>query len=147
MARSRSKPAASSSAAPKAAPKAAPAPAPAPQQHHQQQQHMPPPQQPQMMQQRGPGLLGMMGSTMAGAVAGSVIGHGISHMMFDRSQPVTDPQQMQQVKQAYAEGPCQNNLSVYTKCMEANANNAQACNFAWELFTKCADDQQSANKA
>ena len=37
---------------------------------------------------RQPGLLAQAASTMGGAVAGSVIGHGISNMIFGSGQPV-----------------------------------------------------------
>eukprot|EP01084_Bolivina_argentea_P215449 365781_1 len=81
---------------------------------------------------------------MAGAVVGNVVGHGISNMMFGggNSAPVSDPQQLQQVQQTYGEGACQGNLQMYTKCMEANNQDANICNFAWTEFTKCAETQQ-----
>ena len=41
-----------------------------------------------MPAQRQPGLLAQAASTMGGAVAGSVIGHGISNMIFGSGQPV-----------------------------------------------------------
>lgn len=37
---------------------------------------------------RPPGLLAQAASTMGGAVAGSVIGHGISNMIFGSGRPV-----------------------------------------------------------
>lgn len=53
---------------------------------HTPAQHAPaPPQTAHVQQQRQPGLLAQAASTMGGAVAGSVVGHGISNMLFGGS--------------------------------------------------------------
>lgn len=57
-----------------------------PQQPHQQTAYPTTAQHPAQTQGRQPGLLAQAASTMGGAVAGSVVGHGISNMLFGGSR-------------------------------------------------------------
>eukprot|EP00758_Cryptobia_borreli_P005370 Tbor_TRINITY_DN4859_c0_g1::TRINITY_DN4859_c0_g1_i8::g.1322::m.1322 len=79
--------------------------------------------------------------TMAGVAGGSIIGNGISHMMFGNKgdptpAPPQDAQQMQAVSQSTT-AKCNPYLEGYTKCMEVNKNNAEACAYAWDSFMQC----------
>ncbi|EJT51191.1 hypothetical protein A1Q1_07655 [Trichosporon asahii var. asahii CBS 2479] len=56
--------------------------APAPAQHYPAAQPVP-----AAVPQKQPGLMAQAASTMGGAVAGSVVGHGISNMLFGSSRP------------------------------------------------------------
>lgn len=162
MARSRAAPSASrsSSASHHSAPPPAPA-RPAPSSHNntqQQQQHsapQQPPQQPQVtnvyiqraapapMMGGGGGGMGFMG-TVASVAAGSVIGHGVSNMLFSKDTPPTEPAQAQAVAQQHGEGVCGPQIKSYAKCMEANSQNAQSCNWAWDMFMQCQDQKGTA---
>ncbi|ORC85414.1 uncharacterized protein TM35_000351580 [Trypanosoma theileri] len=139
-------------ASPSSSHRAAPPPAhaPAPQQHSQQQQHHTSAQQPQQPQvtniyvQRGgaggagTGILG----TVASVAAGSVIGHGISHMLFNRDQPPAQPAQAQELAQQVGDGACSSQIKAYAKCLEANPENPENCKWAWEYFVQCQDEHQ-----
>eukprot|EP00331_Platyophrya_macrostoma_P026560 CAMPEP_0176439996 /NCGR_PEP_ID=MMETSP0127-20121128/20296_1 /TAXON_ID=938130 /ORGANISM="Platyophrya macrostoma, Strain WH" /LENGTH=173 /DNA_ID=CAMNT_0017824413 /DNA_START=50 /DNA_END=568 /DNA_ORIENTATION=- len=159
MARSRAAPSASrsSSASHHSAPPPAPA-HPTPSSHNtQQQQHSSTPQQPQQpqvtnvyIQRAAPPAAPMMGGggggmgflgTMASVATGSVIGHGISNMLFSKDSPPTEPAQAQAVAQQYGEGACGSQIKSYAKCMEVNGQNAQACNWAWDMFMQCQDQK------
>lgn len=80
----------------------------------------------------GPGFMGMM----AASIGGAVIGNGISHMLFDKSEPAK-PEQSAQLQQAYAGTSCQPMITNYAKCLENNGGSADACKWAWESFTEC----------
>ena len=84
--------------------------------------------------------MGMMG-TVASVAMGSVVGHGISNMLFSRDHPPTEPAQAQQVAQQYGEGACGTQIKSYSKCMEFNNDNGQQCQWAWEMFMQCQDAQ------
>ncbi|KAH9601915.1 hypothetical protein LSM04_009699 [Trypanosoma melophagium] len=117
----------------------------------QQQQHThnasATPQQPQVTNvyvQRGGmggGGSGILG-TMASVAAGSVIGHGISHMLFNRDQPPAQPAQAQEIAQQVGDGACSSQIKAYAKCLEANPDNAENCKWAWEYFVQCQNEQQ-----
>lgn len=80
--------------------------------------------------------MGFMG-TIASVAAGSVMGHGISNMLFSKDHPPTEPAQAQAVAQQFGEGACGAQIKSYAKCMEVNSNNAETCNWAWDMFTQC----------
>lgn len=137
MGRSRAAPSRASAAPARSAPPpAAPRAAPAQQQNHQQ--HQAPPMMPQ---RQGMGMMG----TIASVAAGSVIGHGISNMMFSRDHPPTEPAQAQAVAQQYGEGACGQQIKSYAKCMEFNQQNSQQCTWAWDMFMQCQDSQPTGN--
>nr|CCC92875.1 conserved hypothetical protein [Trypanosoma congolense IL3000] len=106
------------------------------------------PQQPQVTNvyiQRG-GMGGGMGSGLLGNVAsvaaGSVIGHGISHMLFDRNAPPAQPAEAQEVARQVGNGMCSGHIQTYAKCLEANESNPTVCKWAWETFAQCQAEQQ-----
>jgi coiled-coil-helix-coiled-coil-helix domain-containing protein 2 len=76
----------------------------------------------------GPGLLAQAGATMAGAAAGSVIGHGISNMMFGGNNNNHAEQQQQQGQGQYSQQqaydrqshPCFQNDVQFRQCLEQN---------------------------
>ena len=84
--------------------------------------------------------MGMMG-TIASVAVGSVVGHGISNMLFSKDQPPANPVEAQQVAKQYGEGACGNQIQSYAKCMEFNANNSEQCKWAWDMFMQCQDSQ------
>lgn len=115
-----------------------------------------PPQQPKVTnvyvsQQPRPGMLGggggggsgMLG-TMAAVAGGSVIGHGISNMLFSRSEPPAQPQQVEQVAQAYQGTQCQPYIQTYEKCLQATNGNADQCKYVWESFMECQEKMPKA---
>ena len=147
MGRNRTPPPAKKASAPAAAhaPPPTAKPAPPQQQHHQAasapppQHHAPPPMQQQMpmggmpmQQSRGPGLMGMMGASMAGSLAGNAL----AHHMFGAPQP-TSSEGVQEMKQVMDQSPCAPQFDMYAKCMEHNNNNADACSWAWDSVSQC----------
>ncbi|RNF00999.1 hypothetical protein TraAM80_07273 [Trypanosoma rangeli] len=108
--------------------------------------HTPPPQQqPQVTNvylQRGGGT-GILG-TMASVAAGSVLGHGISNMLFNREQPPTQPAEAQEMARQVGEGACSSQIKSYSKCLEANAEHPENCKWAWDYFLQCQDGQQQS---
>ncbi|ESL10648.1 hypothetical protein TRSC58_01615 [Trypanosoma rangeli SC58] len=130
MARSRR--ASPSHSRPSAAPPAA---------HHTPQ----PQQQPQVtnvyLQRGGGGGTGILG-TMASVAAGSVLGHGISNMLFNREQPPTQPAEAQEMARQVGDGACSSQIKSYSKCLEANAEHPENCKWAWDYFLQCQDGQQ-----
>ena len=76
--------------------------------------------------------------TMAAAVGGSIIGNGISSMMFNREQPPQSAEQVQQVaQQTPANDACAPYLNGFSQCMRDNGENADACKYAWSGFMTC----------
>ncbi|RNF14750.1 uncharacterized protein Tco025E_05731 [Trypanosoma conorhini] len=134
-------------------PSAAPPPArhtPPPHQQQQQQQHThqtaSTPQQPQVTNvylQRGGGGTGILG-TMASVAAGSVLGHGISNMLFNREQPPTQPAEAQEMARQVGDSACSPQIKSYSKCLESNAEHPENCKWAWDYFLQCQDEQQKS---
>ncbi|EAN83631.1 hypothetical protein C3747_124g43c [Trypanosoma cruzi] len=114
------------------------------QQHHTHQTASTPQQQPQVTNvylQRGGGGTGILG-TVASVAAGSVLGHGISNMLFNREQPPTQPAQAQEMAQRVGDGACAPQIKSYSKCLEVNAEHPENCKWAWDYFIQCQDEQQ-----
>lgn len=150
MARSRSAPRSAASSSHSRAPPPAPPPA-APRathntSHNNTQANAKAPEPPQVTNvyvQRGGmggGGSGILG-TMAAVAGGSIIGHGVSNMLFGKENPPTQPAQAQAVAQQYGEGVCGPHIKGYSKCMESNPDNSAACKWAWDYFMQCQDQQ------
>uniref|UniRef100_A0A7S1LQ21 CHCH domain-containing protein n=1 Tax=Neobodo designis TaxID=312471 RepID=A0A7S1LQ21_NEODS len=84
-------------------------------------------------QNRGPGLMGMMGASMAGSLAGNALAH---HMFTSAPQPKS-ADGVQEMKKVMDESPCAVQFDMYAKCMEHNGNNAEACQWAWDSVAQC----------
>lgn len=82
---------------------------------------------------RGPGLMGTMAASAAGAVAGNALAH---HMFGPRNPPATQ-EDMQMVRNEVADTPCAGQYENFAKCMDANGNNAPACEWAWGMVAQC----------
>lgn len=123
----------------------APPPAHAPAQPHSHNASTPqPPQVTNVYVQRGGvggGGTGILG-TVASVAAGSVIGHGISSMLFNRDQPPTQPAQAQEMARQVGDGACSSHINMYSKCLEANGDKSENCKWAWDSFLQCQDTQQ-----
>ena len=129
--------------------------APPPPHQHQPAPVAPRQAQPVQVAPQGPGLLG----TVASVAAGSVIGHGISSMLFGGHTSAPAPQAPQQQApppatmapiapasltpeadfnpEAYRDGPCGPYVESYTRCLEVNNQQAPSCQWAYDLFLKC----------
>ncbi|WVW82716.1 hypothetical protein I302_104727 [Kwoniella bestiolae CBS 10118] len=100
-----------------------------------------------VQQGKPPGLLAQAASTMGGAVAGSVVGHGISNMLFGSSRPAeqaagqvpVDQQQQQMVNgQQFGQGAsCDIQAKDFTKCLEATNGDMQSCSYYLEALKAC----------
>ncbi|KAI9637826.1 uncharacterized protein MKK02DRAFT_31385 [Dioszegia hungarica] len=92
---------------------------------------------------RPPGLLAQAASTMGGAVAGSVIGHGISSMIFGSGRPVDQsradvPPPAEYAQAARAEsGGCDIPAKDFTKCMASTNDDFQSCSYYLEALKAC----------
>ncbi|GHJ89098.1 hypothetical protein NliqN6_5500 [Naganishia liquefaciens] len=100
-----------------------------------------------MQQQRQPGLFAQAASTAAGVAGGSVIGHGISNMLFGSSRPAeaapppaeSAPVNQQQAwaNNAAAQAPqCSIEAKDFTKCLDAT-NDFQSCSYYLEALKAC----------
>ncbi|KAG8345386.1 hypothetical protein TRVL_03785 [Trypanosoma vivax] len=123
--------------------------APPPARHtptHTHTQHQAPASHPQpqvtnvYMQRPGAGS-GILG-TVASVAAGSVLGHGISHMLFDRNAPPAQAAEAQEVARQVGGGACAPQIQVYSKCLEANESRPEVCKWAWDTFTQCQAEHQ-----
>ncbi|RXK35467.1 hypothetical protein M231_07279 [Tremella mesenterica] len=89
-------------------------------------------------QGRQPGLLAQAASTMGGAVAGSVVGHGISNMLFGgRNHEVAPPppaEYAEQVRQST--GNCDIAAKDFTKCLEATNGDMGSCGYYLEALSE-----------
>ncbi|WWC89716.1 uncharacterized protein L201_004641 [Kwoniella dendrophila CBS 6074] len=113
------------------------------------QQHAPAQAYPQqhagVQQGKPPGLLAQAASTMGGAVAGSVVGHGISNMLFGSSRPAeqaaapapVDQSQMVNGQQFGAGASCDIQAKDFTKCLEATNGDMQSCSYYLEALKAC----------
>ncbi|WVQ76545.1 hypothetical protein IAR50_006215 [Cryptococcus sp. DSM 104548] len=105
------------------------------------QQHAPAPaQHAGVQQQRQPGMLAQAASTMGGAMAGSVVGHGISNMLFGGggSQQAAPVEQAQApVNQQQAGMSCDIQAKDFTKCLEATNGDMQSCGYYLEALKAC----------
>ncbi|OCF55994.1 hypothetical protein L486_06751 [Kwoniella mangroviensis CBS 10435] len=96
-----------------------------------------------VQQGKPPGLLAQAASTMGGAVAGSVVGHGISNMLFGSSRPAEQAapvdQQRQMVNgQQFGQGAsCDIQAKDFTKCLEATNGDMQSCSYYLEALKAC----------
>ncbi|WWC69170.1 uncharacterized protein I206_103106 [Kwoniella pini CBS 10737] len=97
-----------------------------------------------VQQGKPPGLLAQAASTMGGAVAGSVVGHGISNMLFGSSRPAEQPaqapvdqSQMVNGQQFGAGATCDIQAKDFTKCLEATNGDMQSCSYYLEALKAC----------
>ncbi|TXT13616.1 hypothetical protein VHUM_00983 [Vanrija humicola] len=92
-------------------------------------------------QQKQPGLLAQAASTMGGAVAGSVVGHGISNMLFGGSRPAEQApppaEYAQQQQQQAAGASCDIQAKDFTKCLEATNGDMNSCSYYLEALKAC----------
>ncbi|WVQ78601.1 hypothetical protein IAT38_000687 [Cryptococcus sp. DSM 104549] len=90
-------------------------------------------------QPRQPGMLAQAASTMGGAMAGSVVGHGISNMLFggSSSQAQAAPVEQQQVAQQQGGVSCDFQAKDFTKCLEATNGDMQSCGYYLEALKAC----------
>ena len=80
-----------------------------------------------------PGLLGTMGASMAGSLAGNALAN---HMFSSAPQPKS-PERVEEMKKVMDESPCAVQFDMYAKCMEHNNNQADACQWAWDSVAQC----------
>ncbi|BEI81599.1 hypothetical protein CcaverHIS002_0207590 [Cutaneotrichosporon cavernicola] len=94
---------------------------------------------PAQAQSSGPGLLAQTASTMGGAMAGSVIGHGISSMLFGgRSDAAPPPPSELPAQQAPVNGgSCDIQAKDFTKCIEATNGDMTGCSYYLEALKAC----------
>ncbi|KAG6379988.1 hypothetical protein JVT61DRAFT_10562 [Boletus reticuloceps] len=126
-----------------------PAPAPAQQSRGAHTAAMPPqaahanparaPAPPATAAQSGqPGMLGQMAATVGSVAAGSVVGHGISHMLFGGSnsattaEPAAAPVQHQSFQSAPA---CDVQAKDFTRCLDKA--DLQSCSYYLEQLKAC----------
>ncbi|ORY22571.1 hypothetical protein BCR39DRAFT_562279 [Naematelia encephala] len=106
--------------------------------HPAQPQHAPAQAIPQ---QRQPGMLAQAASTMGGAMAGSVIGHGISNMLFGGGRPVdaaTAPPPEQYAQQVREQtGSCDQTAKDFTKCLDATGGDMGGCAYYLDALKAC----------
>ncbi|ORX33865.1 hypothetical protein BD324DRAFT_638907 [Kockovaella imperatae] len=89
-------------------------------------------------QVRPPGLLAQAASTMGGAVAGSVVGHGISNMLFGgRSQEQMPPPAEYAQQSIQQTGGCDIPSKDFTKCLDATNGDMTACGYYLEALKAC----------
>ncbi|KAJ9099694.1 hypothetical protein QFC20_005627 [Naganishia adeliensis] len=98
-----------------------------------------------VQQPRQPGMMASIASTAAGVAGGSVIGHGISNMLFGSSRPAEAAppaeapvnQQQQWASNAAAQAPqCSIEAKDFTKCLDAT-NDFQSCSYYLEALKAC----------
>ena len=88
----------------------------------------------------GPGMLGVAGAAMFGALAGNALAR---HLFATGAQPASEAD-VQEMKKVMDESPCATQFDLYAKCMEANNNNVEACNWTWDYVAKCRVDTMRA---
>ena len=94
----------------------------------------------------GPSMMGMMGSSIAGSMAGSVVGHGISNMMFgDNGQVTVAPPPAGGAPVVTAPpldgsehvDPCQSLLFAFQDCVKASDDSMSVCQFDLTKLREC----------
>jgi len=82
-------------------------------------------------------MMGMMGSSMVGSVAGSVVGHGISNAMFGggNSQPAAPA--VAGAPPAPTPAPCQFESMQFLQCMSQTADNLDYCRGVFDQYKLC----------
>ncbi|KAN0084538.1 hypothetical protein V8E55_008042 [Tylopilus felleus] len=108
-----------------------------PQATHANPAHAPAP--PAAAQSGQPGLFGQMAATAGSVAAGSVVGHGISHMLFGGSnsaatqaEPAAPPVQHQSFQSPPA---CEVQAKDFTKCLDKA--DLQTCSYYLEQLKAC----------
>ncbi|CAD6576920.1 MAG: hypothetical protein TREMPRED_001801 [Tremellales sp. Tagirdzhanova-0007] len=82
-------------------------------------------------------MLAQAASTMGGAMAGSVVGHGISNMLFGgRSAEAPPPAEYAAQAQAQT-GDCGIPAKDFTKCLEATNGDMGSCGYYLEALKAC----------
>ena len=81
---------------------------------------------------------------MGGAVAGSVIGHGISNMLFGSSHPqtVAEPESLPAV--SYQTNSCEVDQNALMRCLEQG--DASKCQMYLEMLNQCKNSAQENQK-
>merc|ERR1711998_685217 len=90
-------------------------------------------------QSSGPSMMGMMGSSKAGSMAGSVIGHGISNAMFGSggsSHQAPPPQEYQQAPGGQPQ-PCAYELESFFQCLQQNNQDQAMCQAYLDQLQYC----------
>lgn len=88
----------------------------------------------------GPSMMGMMGASMAGSLAGNALAHSMmgGHHHGDAAPPAPAPVDTTYAQQAAAgAGVCGPQFEAYAKCVEANGGNVNACLWAWDMVAQC----------
>lgn len=91
-----------------------------------------------------------MASSMGGAVAGSVIGHGISNMLFGGSgaqqvqQPLQEGQPMQPMQETTF-SQCEPDQKALMRCLETSGD-ASKCQMYLEMLSQCKQSAQENSK-
>eukprot|EP00658_Telonema_sp_P-2_P077348 TRINITY_DN696_c0_g1_i1.p1 TRINITY_DN696_c0_g1~~TRINITY_DN696_c0_g1_i1.p1 ORF type:complete len:145 (-),score=28.34 TRINITY_DN696_c0_g1_i1:173-607(-) len=99
-----------------------------------------PPAQPS----QGGSMMGGMAANVASVAAGSVIGHGISNMMFGSSSHQAAPAEPVQ-ESAYAQAPaaqggqdaCKFEFENFMQCLKNNNNDASQCSYFMDTLQSC----------
>eukprot|EP00672_Neobodo_designis_P020928 CAMPEP_0174829092 /NCGR_PEP_ID=MMETSP1114-20130205/1725_1 /TAXON_ID=312471 /ORGANISM="Neobodo designis, Strain CCAP 1951/1" /LENGTH=166 /DNA_ID=CAMNT_0016062835 /DNA_START=53 /DNA_END=553 /DNA_ORIENTATION=- len=81
----------------------------------------------------GPGLMGIAGAAVLGSLAGNAIAR---QMFFSGLQPQSE-EELKEMQPAMEISPCALQFDMYAKCMEANNNNVEACQWTWDYVAQC----------
>merc|ERR1712216_910894 len=89
-----------------------------------------------------PSMMGQMAGNVASVAAGSVIGHGISNMMFGSSSHQAAPQEQAPAQSAYAApsqgaDACKFEFENFMQCLQQNNNDANQCQYFQDTLTQC----------
>ncbi|KAI5474666.1 WD40/YVTN repeat-like-containing domain containing protein [Pseudohyphozyma bogoriensis] len=112
--------------------------------------HAPAPHAPVPAQygQKQPGMMAQMAANVGSVAAGSVIGHGISNMLFGGSSshaaPVAAPEapvQQQSFEERKMGGLCDIPAKDFTQCLNSTGNDMSACSWYLDQLKQC---QQAA---
>ncbi|KAK4686401.1 hypothetical protein P7C73_g3727, partial [Tremellales sp. Uapishka_1] len=90
-------------------------------------------------------MLAQAASTMGGAMAGSVIGHGISNMLFGGSNHAAQASEVpppaeyanQQMQGQQMGASCDIQAKDFTKCLEATNGDMTSCGYYLEALKAC----------
>jgi len=87
-------------------------------------------------------MMGMMGSSMVGSVAGSVIGHGVSQAMFGGGGGGQQQQAAPEAAQGGQPQPCAVELDHFFACLKDNNNDQNFCQAYLEQLQYCRQQAQ-----
>lgn len=79
-------------------------------------------------------------STALGVGTGILIGNGLAHLLAEPLGP--NSENIATMTEGPPESPCQQNLTMFSQCLDANSKCISNCQFAYDALRQCYENRQ-----